>query len=59
MNKKAAKKCKKRARKALKAAYRAWEKERLDAAQFGQSHVNDIDAIFAREIDRIEKKVCC
>ena len=48
-----------RLRKALKKAYRAWDRERDDASKYGVSHVNDIDAIFSREIDRLEKKVCC
>ena len=48
-----------RLRKALKKAYRAWDRERDDAMRYGVSHVNDIDAIFSREIDRLEKKVCC
>ena len=59
MDKSSEKACRKRLRKALKKAYRAWERERDAAALYGQSHLNDIDAIFSREIERLEKKVCC
>ena len=58
MDKSSEKACKKRLRKALKKAYRAWDREREAAASYGQSHINDIDAIFSREIDRLKKKVC-
>ncbi len=40
----------------IKRAYRAWERERRKAEPYGKSHVNDIDAIFTREIERIEKE---
>ena len=58
MDKSSEKACKKRLRKALRKAYRAWDREREAAAPYGQSHINDIDAIFSREIDRLKKKVC-
>jgi len=40
----------------IKRAYRAWERERRKAEPYGKSHVNDIDAIFTREIARLEKE---
>ena len=46
-----------RLRKALKKAYRAWDRERDDAMRFGVSHVTDIDAIFSREIKRLEEEL--
>lgn len=57
MDKSSEKACRKRLRKALKKAYRAWDREREVAAPYGQSHINDIDAIFSREIARLERKV--
>ena len=55
MDKSSEKACKKRLRKALKKAYRAWDREREAAEPYGQSHINDIDAIFSREIKRLEE----
>jgi hypothetical protein len=57
VDKKSEKACRKRLRKALRKAYRAWDREREISASFGQSHINDIDAIFSREIARLERKV--
>lgn len=34
--------------KELKNAYRDWDRERKNAAQFGPNHVAEIDAIFSR-----------
>lgn len=39
----------------IRKAYRAWDRERQQAQFFGESHVRDIDAIFSREINRLEK----
>ena len=57
MDKKSEKACRKRLRKALRKAYRAWDREREAAATYGRSHINDIDAIFSREIARLERKI--
>ena len=47
---------KRKQKRDIKKAYRAWDRERRKAEPYGQSHVNDIDAIFSREIDRLEKE---
>jgi hypothetical protein len=40
--------------KAIKKGYREWEKQRRLAEPYGQHHVNEIDAIFSRELARLE-----
>ena len=42
-------------RRVIRKADRAWDRERDQAQFYGESHVRDIDAIFSREINRIEK----
>ena len=39
----------------IRKAYKAWDRERDQARLYGESHVRDIDAIFSREINRLEK----
>ena len=41
----------------IRKAYRAWDRERRKAEPYGKSHVNDIDAIFSREIKRLEEEL--
>jgi hypothetical protein len=41
-------------KRVIRKAYRAWDRERDQAQLYGESHVRDIDAIFSREIARIE-----
>jgi len=41
----------------IRKAYRAWDRERDQAQLYGESHVRDIDAIFSREINRLEKSI--
>ena len=43
-------------KRVIRKAYRAWERERDSARFYGESHVRDIDAIFSREINRLEKR---
>ena len=40
--------------KAVKKGYREWERQRRLAEPYGQHHVNEIDAIFSRELARLE-----
>ena len=42
--------------KEIKRGYREWDKQRRIAAKFGPHHVQEIDAIFSRELSRMEKK---
>ena len=42
-------------KRVIRKAYRAWDRERDNARLYGESHVRDIDAIFSREINRLEK----
>ena len=42
-------------KRVIRRAYRAWDRERDNARLYGESHVRDIDAIFSREINRLEK----
>ena len=44
-------------RRVIRKAYRAWDRERDNARLYGESHVRDIDAIFSREINRLEKSI--
>ena len=46
--------CKQRIRE-IKRGYREWDKQRRIAEQFGESHVQEVDAIFSRELSRLEK----
>jgi hypothetical protein len=42
-------------KRVIRKAYRAWDRERDQARMYGESHVRDIDAIFIREINRLER----
>ena len=42
--------------KEIKRGYREWDKQRRLAESFGPHHVQEIDAIFSRELARLEKK---
>lgn len=44
-------------KRVIRKAYRAWDRERDQAQLYGESHVRDIDAIFSREINRLEKSI--
>lgn len=44
-------------KRVIRKAYRAWDRERDQAQLYGESHVRDIDAIFSREINRLEKTI--
>lgn len=41
--------------KQIKALYREWDRQREKAAPYGTSHMNEIDAIFSRQLDNLEK----
>ena len=47
--------CKQRIRE-IKRGYREWDKQRRIAEAYGPHHVQEIDAIFSRELSRMEKK---
>ena len=40
----------------IKKGYREWDKQRRIAEAYGPHHVQEIDAIFSRELSRLEKK---
>ena len=46
--------CKQRIRE-IKRGYREWDKQRRIAEAYGPHHVQEIDAIFSRELSRLEK----
>ena len=37
----------------IKAVYREWDRQRADAVRYGNSHINEIDAIFNRHLNNI------
>jgi hypothetical protein len=48
---------KRKQKRDIKRAYRLWDRERRNAEPYGKSHVTDIDAIFSREIKRLEEEL--
>lgn len=42
--------------KEIKKGYKEWDKQRRIAEAYGPHHVQEIDAIFSRELSRLEKK---
>jgi len=41
--------------KEIKRGYKEWEKQRRLAESYGPHHVQEIDAIFSRELARLDK----
>ena len=41
--------------KQIKALYREWDRQREEASIYGSSHSNEIDAIFSRHLNNLEK----
>jgi hypothetical protein len=41
--------------KQISALFKEWDKQREQAAPYGTSHMNEIDAIFSRHLAQIER----